>query len=417
MVRGACAAGGVAADADAGCARMRRKEATLADYARATAADERAAEAASAGAAGARAAANAALGGSDSAALARRRRWAVARRALRAADAAADGGGEIAGVFVADGAVAAPVARLLAQLGAALDAAARHALTPASAPLPVAVAAAARLNFQIYHLTRAGAPRPRASGGVDVARLREGLAQLALPSQTVTYGYHHLGLRDDGALAGAHARARVSSLVPSLSVDGVFAASRRTYLDSRVLSAALRHAGARGEADATAAAPRAPRDADAAGDGAAAVAWLRGARLARAHSVDVPVFVFETGGAEEGEEEGRVDADDDADGADEGAPRAGATPPPVFLDRFFPAKAVDGFVLVAASAGGSHGAWRSHLACNGRQIRWDLNNPIRHALAAAAHLVRAPRRRRRGARGRRPQPSPPLSAHARFRTV
>lgn len=181
--------------------------------------------------------------------------------------------------------------------------------------------------------------------------------------------------------------------MPTLRVDGTFAAELRVFLDSALLAAQLRGAeeeAATEERRRTAAAAGLGRSAGVGGDVCSrhtAVRALRRPLGAPPASREIPVFIFELDTA--------AVADGVADAlSGEGVGSSGAAAPsPVFLDRFFPAKAADGMVLVAASRHAGHARWLSHLQCNGAHIAWDLTSPVRHAVAAAAQLVRAPAHR------------------------
>jgi hypothetical protein len=382
--------------------------------------------AAAAGSGGADAGHIEALGGKVSAELQARRRWEHLQQQLREAGAGGSGGGAdadssaLAGSFAADRPLPPPMSRFFSKLGSLVGSAARHAITPASAPLEIGSHAAGRLNFQIYDLVQ----NPGGGGGFDLAGFKEALAQLALPTQTVTFTTHAVPLGSDEAVAAAFARSRAQAIVPALHVDGSFTADARTYLDAHELSAGLRHAqheadGPSSPARALAfASEKARTDAD---GGAARL--LRLPRGERAPSRQIPVFIFELepralDGAEAaaragvGAQDGQVGVDGQV-GEVDGQVDGQVDWMPIFLDRFFAAKAIDGLVLVVASsrhpahahgAGGAgtsphplsgqghqqqQSAWPSHLVCNGKHISWDLASPLRHALAATAQLVRA----------------------------
>jgi hypothetical protein len=219
---------------------------------------------------------------------------------------------------------------------------------------------AERVHFHLYALVNHQHYDPL--GEEFVARLKYGLEQLRMPSQTFVYSVHKLTLADDPSLAMAYASALRSAVVPSLMFDGRFSAIKRLYLDSRVLRAALaaldvqakaEHDPLYGQANRAAAAAAAAAASSASASASGSGASFPSVRRTR----DISLFLFSLD-----------------------------FPLPVLIDKFHQSQALPEANMVLSVQSNLH-LWESSLSCNGKPVYWNLRDPLRSMLASAAHVL------------------------------
>ncbi|CAM6068450.1 unnamed protein product [Sphagnum tenellum] len=215
----------------------------------------------------------------------------------------------------------------LAHLGATLSHTMKHVITPSTAD--GAFHYYDKVMFQIYTVTQEKLKNP-ALLPVDIDGLKEALSGLIVPSQKVAFGIKRLVLSEDPALAMAFSVARRSAAVPVLLVNGTYRSSNRVYLDSLILQGQLQRISGSGSIAALNAAGR--------------------------MTLEVPIFWFIRSDGE-----------------------------PLLIDKHYMAKALPDMVFVVQS---NEHKWESHLQCNSKVIYWDLNQPLKQAVAAVAeHLA------------------------------
>ncbi|KAJ1478176.1 hypothetical protein T484DRAFT_1818502, partial [Baffinella frigidus] len=184
--------------------------------------------------------------------------------------------------------------------------------------------------------------------------------------------FHHYTMAEDQALAVAYANALRSAVVATLKVDGRFVATKRMYLDSRVLQRHLQllHQHLSGASD------------------------TRHLQLLHQHfsgasdtdekdtpnKKDVPVFLFSM----DFPLPVFVDKHYQARSL-QICPLLDGLPLPVFVDKHYQARSLQDMVIAVQS---DEVEWDSHLACNGKPVVWNLRNPTRAVLAATVqHLA------------------------------
>ena len=242
----------------------------------------------------------------------------------------------------------------LSELGRVLSAYLAHAVTPSAAP--GAFRYHPKVNVLVYMLSLGGGAGASGTwggrssgslsggmggGGFDADALRDELRALMLPGQQLQLSVQRLSVTDDPALAVALSSALRTASSPSLGPDGDVEARRVHWVDSAELRKQL--------SAVNKAHHRAGRD-------ASESAGARGVR-----TLEVPVFVLEP--------DLSVNSDVDV---------------PLLIDEEHQAKSLEDMVLVVQSA---VRAWDSPHACNGREIRWNLRDPIKAAVAAVTEHI------------------------------
>ncbi|GLJ11188.1 hypothetical protein SUGI_0145880 [Cryptomeria japonica] len=214
----------------------------------------------------------------------------------------------------------------LSHLGAVFLGSMRHIVAPSSAE--GAFHYYETISFQLFFITQEKVKRADLLP-VETSAIMQGLTSLIVPSQKLQFATHMLALSEDPALAMAFSIARRAATVPVLLVNGTYRSTVRSYLDSFILQDQLQRLSEGGS--------------------------LRGVQSNSRSTLEVPVFWF----IQQGE--------------------------PLLIDKHYQAKALPDMVIVVQS---SQSDWESHLQCNGQSLLWDLRNPIKAGLAAAAeHLA------------------------------
>lgn len=247
----------------------------------------------------------------------------------------------------------------LAQAGTLVAQAMQHVITPPSGDFFATYAE--RVLFHVYVLSNHQTYAPLENNLPGL--LRSTMDQLKLGSQEFGYATHSLTMKDDPALSMAFANALKSAVVPTLHLGGHFAAVKRLYLDSRVLAAELGSLHMREHikhAD--------PVEMPAVGDllkrhrvESTSPPKARKARRQktshRAHTRvrEIPIFIFSLD-----------------------------YPLPVFVDKFYQSKAVDGMVIAVQS---NQHLWESHITCNNKAVYWNLRDPTRSVLSSVASVL------------------------------
>lgn len=244
------------------------------------------------------------------------------------------------------------VDHFMAHLSSTLSASLHQVLTPSVGDTHRSGGYAQRVHFHLYALVNHQHYDPL--GDQFVARLKYGLEQLRMPSQTFVYSVHKLTLADDPALAMAYTAALRSSVVPSLMFDGRFSAIKRLYLDSRLLRASLASMDVQGKAEHDPLYGQANRAAAAAAAAAAASGssfkTTRGTR-------DISIFLFSLD-----------------------------FPLPVLVDKYYQSQALPESDMVVAVQSNLR-LWESPLSCNGKPTYWNLRDPLRSVLSSVAHVL------------------------------
>eukprot|EP01018_Ginkgo_biloba_P026857 Gb_19912 [translate_table: standard] len=214
----------------------------------------------------------------------------------------------------------------LAHLGATLWGSMRHIVAPSSAE--GAFHYYEKISFQLYFITQEKVKHIDLLP-VELSAVMQGLSSLVVPSQKVQFGTRMLPLSEDPALAMAFSAARRAATVPILLVNGTYRTTVRSYLDSFILQHQLQRLSGSGS--------------------------LRGTHSNSRSTLEVPIFWF----IQQGD--------------------------PLLIDKHYQAKALPDMVFIVQS---SQSVWESHLQCNGQSLLWDLRNPLKAGLAAAAeHLA------------------------------
>jgi len=241
----------------------------------------------------------------------------------------------------------------LSELGRVLSAYLAHAVAPSAAP--GAFRYHQKVNVLVYMLSLGGSSGASGTwsgrtggalggggggGGFDADALRDELKALMLPGQTLQLSVQKLSVTDDPALAVAFSSALRTATSPSLGPSGEVEARRVHWVDSAELRRQL--------SDVNKAHHRH-------GASATEAAGARGVR-----TLEVPVFVLEP---DLSLESGDV---------------------PLLIDQSHQAKSLEDMVLVVQSA---VKAWDSPHACNGREIRWNLRDPVKAAVAAVTEHI------------------------------
>jgi len=196
---------------------------------------------------------------------------------------------------------------MFARLSSIIETTQRQLFTPSAAAAPAPYKS--QVFFHVYIVTNQGTYNPEGASAFDYAKFKAELEQFRLPRQGYHFVLHHYTMAEDQALAAAYANALRSAVVATLKVDGRFVATKRMYLDSRVLQRHLQtlHKHLMGASDLTEA--KTP------------------------NKKDVPVFIFSMD-----------------------------FPLPVFVDKHYQARSLEDMVIAVQS---DEVEWDSHLACNG----------------------------------------------------
>ncbi|KAK9989673.1 hypothetical protein SO802_029912 [Lithocarpus litseifolius] len=213
----------------------------------------------------------------------------------------------------------------LAHLGSTLWGSMRHIISPSIAD--GAFHHYEKISFQLYFITQEKVRNIKLLP-VDLKAINDGLSSLLLPSQKAMFSQHMLPLSDDPALAMAFSVARRAAAVPLLLVNGTYRKTSNSYLDSSILQYQLQRLNDHGS--------------------------LKGSHAHSRSTLEVPIFWF-------------IHSE------------------PLFVDKYYQAKALSDMVIVVQS---EESSWESHLQCNGHSLLLDLRRPVKAALAAASeHLA------------------------------
>ncbi|XP_028770221.1 uncharacterized protein LOC114727689 isoform X2 [Neltuma alba] len=213
----------------------------------------------------------------------------------------------------------------LAHLGATLWGSTRHIVSPSLAD--GAFHYYEKISFQLFFITQEKV-RHIKQLPVDMKAIMEGLSSLLVPSQKPMFSQHMLLLAEDPALAMAFSVARRAAAVPLLLVNGTYRKTINTYLDSSILQYQLQRLNEHSS--------------------------LKGRHAHSRSTLEVPIFWF-------------------------------IYNEPLLLDKHYQARALSDMIIVVQS---EHSSWESHLQCNGQSLLWNLRQPIKAAVAAAAeHLA------------------------------
>ncbi|KAF7813943.1 uncharacterized protein G2W53_034919 [Senna tora] len=213
----------------------------------------------------------------------------------------------------------------LAHLGATLWGSMRHIVSPSLAD--GAFHYYEKISFQLFFITQEKV-RHIKQLPVDLKAIMDGLSSLLVPSQKPMFSQHMLLLAEDPALAMAFSVSRRAAAVPLLLVNGTYRKTTSTYLDSSILQYQLQRLNEHGS--------------------------LKGSHAHSRSTLEVPVFWF-------------------------------IYSEPLLLDKHYQARALSDMIIVVQSESSS---WESHLQCNGQSLLWNLRQPIKAAVAAAAeHLA------------------------------
>ncbi|XP_054785630.1 uncharacterized protein LOC129292132 [Prosopis cineraria] len=213
----------------------------------------------------------------------------------------------------------------LAHLGATLWGSMRHIVSPSLAD--GAFHYYEKISFQLFFITQEKV-RHIKQLPVDMKAIMEGLSSLLVPSQKPMFSQHVLLLAEDPALAMAFSVARRAAAVPLLLVNGTYRKTINTYLDSSILQYQLQRLNEHGS--------------------------LKGSHAHSRSTLEVPIFWF-------------------------------IYSEPLLLDKHYQARSLSDMIIVVQS---EHSSWESHLQCNGQSLLWNLRQPIKAAVAAAAeHLA------------------------------
>ncbi|XP_030942951.1 uncharacterized protein LOC115967932 isoform X2 [Quercus lobata] len=213
----------------------------------------------------------------------------------------------------------------LAHLGSTLWGSMRHIISPSIAD--GAFHHYEKISFQLYFITQEKVRNIKLLP-VDLKAINDGLSSLLLPSQKAMFSQHMLPLSDDPALAMAFSVARRAAAVPLLLVNGTYRKTSNSYLDSSILQYQLQRLNDHGS--------------------------LKGSHAHSRSTLEVPIFWF-------------------------------FHSEPLFVDKYYQAKALSDMVIVVQS---EESSWESHLQCNGHSLLLDLRRPVKAALATASeHLA------------------------------
>lgn len=223
----------------------------------------------------------------------------------------------------------------LSHLSASLSTSFHHVITPSVADTHLSVGYTKHVTFHLYVLANHMAYDPLES--YFFSRLKHGLEQLRLPSQTFSYATHVLSMDNDPALSMAYQTALKSTVVPTLRFDGKYTTIRRLYVDSSILQNELsrihvdRRAGIRAKQETN----------------------FKGDFSHR----DIAIFLFS------------VDYN-----------------LPILVDKFYQSIGAASAGMVISVQSNLH-LWETPLSCNGLPMYWNLRDPLRSILVSTAHVL------------------------------
>jgi hypothetical protein len=228
------------------------------------------------------------------------------------------------------------LSHFLAHLSATLSETLHHVFSPAVAE--VGGDYAQRVNFRLYVLRNHNSYEPVSADAL--AQLRAALEQLRVEGQEFVFSTHQMTLADDPTLAVAFTSSIRSAVIPTLKIDGSFAAIKRLYLDSFAIRNALavfRSQHVDGPSGGTYAAGK------------------DGGSVKRPTAREIPIFLFSLD-----------------------------YPLPVFVDKYYQSRALPDMVVAVQS---TQHLWESHLSCNRKAVFWNLHDPLRAIVASTAQLL------------------------------
>jgi hypothetical protein len=231
------------------------------------------------------------------------------------------------------------VEHFLGHLSSSIQGAAESVIVPTVLRMPNSLTSfyATEVVFNIYLMKNHHAFDPLESH--LIARLRNLLEQLRLPSQRFVFNIQHLEIDDEPRLAMIYNGALKSAVLPTLLYDGHFASVRRLFLDSATLESELMmeqkfHHESQGGVNKHS-------------------TLLDSAELKLRH---INIFLFSMN-----------------------------LPIPVLIDKHFQAvPLIESNSIVAIQNG--FRLWESPIQCNHKPVVWNLRDPTK-AIAAAAAVV------------------------------
>eukprot|EP00300_Choanocystis_sp_HF-7_P012541 c17930_g1_i2.p1 GENE.c17930_g1_i2~~c17930_g1_i2.p1 ORF type:complete len:548 (+),score=115.22 c17930_g1_i2:3-1646(+) len=247
----------------------------------------------------------------------------------------------------------------LSNFGAVFDQTLHHLLCPASAVLRPQIPD--KVAFNVYVISNHDTFEPDDPQNFHFTTFREELERLRLPHQDFSFKLHKILLEDDPAVAMAFYSSLRSGVVATLKVDGSFESSKRLFLDSMSLVQQLEfvseesvhsHKHAEEDEEVSQLQSQLHRRLRL---NKKANATLDDSKHHEAGMLQVPIFLFSLGGDM-----------------------------PVFIDKYFQARAVRDVVVAVQS---STMRWDSHMSCNEQHIKWNLRNPLRAVVMATAQIV------------------------------
>eukprot|EP00741_Cyanophora_paradoxa_P013509 tig00020693_g13044.t1 len=249
----------------------------------------------------------------------------------------------VTGSHSGEGSISEALGGFLAHLAASVSSFVRHVATPPSAPHPLPPAE--RLLFHLYVLAPHDRFDPLGVDGFDVEAFKAALLRVQLPHQNFLFALHRVKSTDDPELWAAAAGSLRPAVVPTLTSDGKFEASRRVFVDSLLLRDRLRSLSSRLHDG-----PKDPLT-----GGAGPHAHASAAEAARPRSREIPIFL--------------LSLDHEL---------------PVLIDREYQAKALEDMVVIVQSP---HPRFAGGLSCDGAPVLSDLRSPVRAAVMATLGLV------------------------------
>ena len=242
------------------------------------------------------------------------------------------------------------VDQFLSDLSATITSALRHVFLPSSPLYPAQYSQ--RVVFHVYVITDHHTYDPLDPlRAFDYASFRHEILKLKLPQQEFSFHMNRIDMADSPSLGAAFHSSLRSLVLPTLSVQGWFSAVTQLSIDSRTLRKSLssirevsvkggwgyRHSGPLKSPSPAPFVMGDDSDVDATGF------------TTERH---VPIFLFSLD-----------------------------HPYPVFVDKYYQAKALSDMVVAVQSPDMES---PSRMSCNGKPIFWNLRDPTKHLLAAAA---------------------------------
>jgi len=214
----------------------------------------------------------------------------------------------------------------LSQLGGIISLSIRHLVIP---PTPLfEIRFTERVIFHLFIIQNH--QKYKATKYFNYALFKQEIAKLKLPSQEFSFSLKTINMNEDPLLMTAFSSSLHSSVIPKLNAVGEFSTQTLLYLNSKEIRHHLKILHP--DDDAT------EEDYE-----------------NKFLSKHIPIFFFS------------VDSD-----------------VPVFIDKYYQAKALSDMVIVVQS---NFTSWESRLSCNKDSINWDLRNPIKSALSATSVVV------------------------------